>query len=537
MPQGLSVSRVVDVTVNFTPQAIPTVRFDTLLILGDSPVVDTGEVMREYNDIADVAYDFGTVATEYLAAALFFGQVPQPGTLFIGRWANTATNGRLVSGPLSLAQQQMPLWTSLPTTAGFTVTLDGGTAIQVTGMNFSGAQNLNAVAATIQAAVRTAGGVPAQLATFTWGGLNNPVFMLTSGTSGANSAISYLTAPTTGTDISGAGTFTGTPPVQTMGGLLMTAPLASRNVPGIALETPVACVARVDGRGWYACTFAASRILTNAEHQAVSGYIEAAADKHMYGITSQDPLCLNAASTADIGSLSMLAGYMRTVVQYSSQRFAIASFFGRALTTNFEGSNTTITMKFKTEPGIFPEVLSGTQATTLANKRLNVYVQYNNGAAILEEGVMSGRAYFDEMHGLDWLANQIQNDLWNVLYTSPKVPQTNPGVHTLVTTCDLSLSQGVTNGLVAPGVWNAPGFGELNQGDTLHAGWYTFANSVDTQDQADREARIAPVITIAVKMAGAIHFANVLVNVNRILLAAIGLGTMLQMLFGGGGIV
>jgi hypothetical protein len=47
MPQGLSVSRVVDVTVNFTPQAIPTTRFDTLLILGDSPVVDTGEVMRE----------------------------------------------------------------------------------------------------------------------------------------------------------------------------------------------------------------------------------------------------------------------------------------------------------------------------------------------------------------------------------------------------------------------------------------------------------------------------------------------------------
>jgi hypothetical protein len=515
MPQGLSVSRVVDVSVNFTPQAIPTTRFDTLLILGDSTVVDTGEAIREYNSIHDVSVDFGTAATEYLAAALFFGQVPQPGTLFIGRWANTATNGRLVSGPLSATQQLMSNWTSITgtNTGGFTCTLDGGTAFHVAGLDFGTQTNLNGVASAIQAAIRTAGGVPATNATFTWGGVNNPVFMLTSGsaTGGPGSTVSYLSAPLTGLDISGAG---GTTPVV-YGGLLMTSTLASRNVAGIALETPVACVARVDGRGWYACTFAASRILTNAEHQAVSGYIEAAADKHMYGITTADPLCLNAASAADIGSLSMQADYMRTVVQYSSQRFAIASFFGRALTTNFEGSNTTITMKFKQEPGIFPELLSATQATTLASKRTNVYVQYNNGAAILQEGVMSGTAYFDEMHGLDWLANRMQNDLWNVLYQSPKIPQTNPGVHTLVTTCDGALSQGVTNGLVAPGVWNAPGFGELHQGDTLHAGWYSFAQSVDTQDQADREARIAPAITIAVKLAGAIHFADVTINVNR----------------------
>jgi hypothetical protein len=510
MPQGLSVSRVVDVTVNFTPQAIPTTRFDTLLILGDSTVVDTGEVMREYNSIHDVSTDFGTAATEYLAAALFFGQVPQPGTLFIGRWAQAPTAGRLVSGPLSATQQLMSNWTSITgtNTGGFTVTVDGGAAHNIAGLDFGTQTTLNGVASLIQAAIRTAG---ATTATFTWGGPANPVFILTSGTSGPTSVVSYLSAPTAGLDISGVG---GTTPVV-YGGLQMTSALASRNVAGIALETPVACVARVDGRGWYACTFAASRILTNAEHQAVSGYIEAASDKHMYGITSQDPLCLNAASAADIGSLSMLANYMRTVVQYSSQRFAIASFFGRALTTNFEGSNTTITMKFKVEPGIFPELLSATQATTLANKRTNVYVQYNNGAAIVEEGVMSGPAYFDEMHGLDWLANRMQNDLWNVLYQSPKIPQTNPGVHTLVTTCDLSLSQGVTNGLIAPGVWNAPGFGELHQGDTLHAGWYSFAASVDTQDQADREARIAPAITIACKLAGAVHFASVLINVNR----------------------
>jgi hypothetical protein len=292
--------------------------------------------------------------------------------------------------------------------------------------------------------------------------------------------------------------------------------LAERNVTGIIAETPVAALARIDGRGWYAVVFAASVPLTDAQHLACSAYIEATADKHMYGLTSAEAIMLDPVNTTDIASQTMLADYMRTVIQYSiTNAYAIASFFGRALTTNFEGSNTTLTMKFKVEPGVIPELLSSSQATTLANKRANVYVQYNNGTSIVEEGMMSGRAYFDEMHGLDWLSNRVQTDLYNVLYTAPKIPQTNPGVHILVTAADNGLTQGVANGLIAPGVWNAPGFGELHYGDTLHQGWYTFANSVDLQDQADREARIAPLIQIAVKLAGAIHFSDVLINVNR----------------------
>src|SRR5215469_671631 len=494
MTQGLSVSRVVDVEVNFAPQAIPTQRFDTLLIMGDSGVIDTGEAIREYNTISDVAGDFGTTAPEYLAALAFFAQIPQPGTCYIGEWANTATKARLTGGLLTAQQMLMSNWTSI-TAGGFSVQLDGAAATQVTGLNFSGATNLNAVANIIQTALRAT----APQASFTWNGTQ---FICQSGTAGPTSQVSFFAAPSSGVDISAQ--------------LMMTSATAIRSTAGIAAETPVAAIARVDGRGWYASTFAASRVLTDAEHLACSAYIEAASDKHMYGITTNEQTALDPANTTDIGSQAMLADYMRTVIQWSLHSpYAICSFFGRALTVNFEGSNTTLTMKFKVEPSIVPEVISGSQATTLADKRYNVYTMYNNGAAITQEGVMSGRAYFDEMHGLDWLTNRKQNDLFNVLYTSPKIPQTNPGVHVLVTTCDASLSQGVTNGLIAPGVWNAPGFGELHQGDTLHAGWYTFANNVDLQSQADREARIAPLIQIAVKLAGAIHFVDVLINVNR----------------------
>lgn len=495
--QGLSVSRIVDVSVNFAPIAAPLSRFDTLLIMGDSAVVDTGEAVREYNSIDEVAGDFGTTAPEFLAAELFFSQIPQPTTLFIGHWARTATKGRLTGGPVPNEEQIISLWTSV-LNGGFKIAVDGGAVTDVTGIDLSLVTNLNGVATNVN--TRLAAATPPVVATCVWTGTH---FTIESTSTGASSSVSFL-QPSVG------------PGTDLAAQMKMTAALAERSVPGLTAETPVAGVARVDGRGWYALIFAASVALTDAQHLAVSAYVEASSDKHLYGITTAQATCLDPTNTTDIGSQAMLATYMRTAVQYSTfSPYAMASFFGRALTVNFEGADTTITMKFKIQPGVRAELLSATNASTLAAKRINVYVQYNNGTSIIEEGVMSGRAYFDEMHGLDWLANRIQTDVYNILYQSPKIPQTDPGIHILVATADGGLSQGVTNGLIAPGRWNAPGFGELAPGDLLASGWYCFAASVDSQSAAQRDARIAPLIQIAVKLAGAVHFSDVLINVNR----------------------
>ncbi|MBP1000588.1 DUF3383 family protein, partial [Serratia fonticola] len=96
-----------------------------------------------------------------------------------------------------------------------------------------------------------------------------------------------------------------------------------------------------------------------------------------------------------------------------------------------------------------------------------------------------------------------------------KVPQTDPGITRLLTSVNGSLEQGGTNGLIAPGVWNGDPVGELNTGDTLTAGYYTYAPPVASQSQAERDARRAPVIQCAIKLAGAVHFADVIINVNR----------------------
>lgn len=492
---GLPVSDVVDVQIVMSPKAAQTRNFGSLLILGDSSVVDTGERLRLYTTLDSLASDFGTSAPEYKAAALYFGQSPQPNTCYVGRWARTATAAVLNGAVLSAAQQLMSNFTGI-TNGSFRATING-TLQTISALDFSAQTNLNGVASVIQA--KLSGG-----ATIVWDA-NNKRFRISSGTTGPASTITFGSATGTGTDVSALiGIQSG------QGGNV---------VQGAAAESLVAAVQALADRSndWYGLTVAASVTPANSDYLAVAEFVEAAGASRIFGITTQDAATLDSVSTTDLASQLKALGYKRTFTQFSSSNaFAVASIFGRAFTVNFQGSNTTLTIKFKQEPGVAAEVLTSSQANALRNKNCNVFVAYNNDTNIIQEGVMANGFFFDEVHGTDWLQNDVQTAVYNLLFTSTtKIPQTDSGINVILSTIESRLDQAVVNGLVAPGVWNAPGFGGLNQGDTLSKGFYVFAPPVATQSQADREARKAPVIQCAIKLAGAVHFANVIINVNR----------------------
>lgn len=293
---------------------------------------------------------------------------------------------------------------------------------------------------------------------------------------------------------------------------------ASLPANGIAAETLADGVnALVSASGdWYAGVLVEENV-DSASILAAAAIVEAQQKKRIFGVTVTSTTVIDPTSTTDLGYLLSANNLARTFAQYSQyDPQAIASFFGRASTVNFNASNTTLTMKFKQQPGVRAETITETQAAALKTKKVNVFVNYDNDTAIIQEGVMANGAFFDERHGLDWLENDIQTAVYNLLYTSlTKVPQTNEGTHLIVTTIEDRLAQAVANGLVAPGKWNAGGFGQLKQGDYLAKGFYSYAPPVETQSQADREARKSVPIQIAVKLAGAVHSVDVLINVNR----------------------
>lgn len=268
---------------------------------------------------------------------------------------------------------------------------------------------------------------------------------------------------------------------------------------------------------WYGLGIADKEDIADGDWLKVAAAVEASGVSRILAITTSDPATFDATSTADLAYKLKAAKYGRTFVQYSSgSKYAALSAFGRAFTVNFNGSNTTITLKFKQEPGITYETLTTNQAAALDAKNCNVFVYYQNDTAILQQGVMSSGDFFDERHGLDWLQNYVQTNLYNLLYTSTtKIPQTDAGVTRLLSSVEQSMDQSVTNGLVAAGVWNGGPIGQLNSGDTLTKGYYVYAQPLSEQAQADREARKAPVIQVACKLAGAVHFADVQINVVR----------------------
>lgn len=496
MPNGLSVSRVVNVQVTLAVRAAPGRNFGALLVLGSSNVISAPEVMRLYQDIESVANDFGTHAEEYKAANLYFQQTPQPRDLYIGRVTRVvvpASAGTLTGAVLTPAEQTLAQFNEV-SSGTLKLSIDGTTET-VAAINLSTASSLADIASAVTAKLTGA--------KLSYSEESNQ-FVVTSNSTGASSAIGIPLAVSIGTDLA-----------PLLGIDAAHQPNVEQGQAASSSVLPSVNHALNYSADWYGLVIA-DPAMTDQDHLDVAALLGAASDARVYGVTTSAATVLDAASTNDIASKLKAGGFSRTFVQFSQVPYAAASAFGRAFTVNFLGNNTTITLKFKQEPGIVAETLTAQQADTLKAKNCNVFVRYANDTAIIQEGVMSNGDFFDERHGLDWLQNYVQNNLWNLLYTSgSKIPQTEAGVTRLVTNVEQSLSQAVNNGLLAPGIWNGGDIGEIAAGDTLTKGYYVYANPLSAQAQADREARKAPVIQVAAKLAGAIHFADVLINVVR----------------------
>ncbi|MHC7554444.1 DUF3383 family protein, partial [Klebsiella pneumoniae] len=151
---------------------------------------------------------------------------------------------------------------------------------------------------------------------------------------------------------------------------------------------------------WYGLAIADSADLVEADVISVAAAIEASSLSRILAVTTDDANVLVSSNTDNIGYKLKAAGYSRTFWQYStSSKYAAISAFGRAFTVNFTGNNTTITLKFKTEPGVTYETLTTAQASAIDAINGNVYVYYANDTAIIQQGVMANGDFFDERHG------------------------------------------------------------------------------------------------------------------------------------------
>jgi Protein of unknown function (DUF3383). len=283
---------------------------------------------------------------------------PQPETLSIGRWAKTASSGQLRGAGLSTEQQTLVNFTAV-TDGAMKITVDG-TLKTLTGITFAAETHLNGVAARVEEKLG--------VATVVWDA-RVMCFVITSKTTGTTSTVSFGQANATGTDVSAL--------------LRLTQADSARTSAGMPAETLPACVALLADHSshWYGLALADTDT-SATDVLSIGAFIEAQGTARIFGVTTQDVKAMDATDTTDLAATLSAANLRRTFVQYSSQdAWAAVSLFGRAFTVNFNGNNTTITLKFKQEPGVTAEYLTQTQANALRAKHCNVFVNYNNDTA------------------------------------------------------------------------------------------------------------------------------------------------------------
>lgn len=193
-----------------------------------------------------------------------------------------------------------------------------------------------------------------------------------------------------------------------------------------------------------------------------------------------------------------------------------AAYAGRALSTNFNGSNTTETMHLKDLIGVSPDP---TMTQTILNEAqlagADCYVSLQGVPKVFTSGA---NHYFDQVYNLQWFVGALQVAGFNYLAeSSTKVPQTEQGMNGLKGAYRAVCQQAIANQYLAPGSWNSSTtFG--NQVDFLtnigQLGYYIYSQPVSQQSQVNRAARQAPLVQIAVKEAGAIQESTVIIYVN-----------------------
>lgn len=263
---------------------------------------------------------------------------------------------------------------------------------------------------------------------------------------------------------------------------------------------------------WYAVYIAKGETaITTSEHQAVATYINGLRSVYFFDDKSAD--AIDPGKSTDVFSVIKSLTIRRAFGLYSTTDFAGAGAMGFAMGANDGTANSAYTMAYKSLSGVTPDDLSETAVSALQAKNANYYVVRGGTYNVLEKGNCMDGTWFDEVIGIDQLANDMQLGCMDLLAnTKTKIPFTDAGSMQFVLSCNDACDNAVRRGFLAPGVWTGANILDLETGDTLEAGYLCQAEPVSDQPASSKSLRVCPPIYVSAIIAGAIHAVTIKVN-------------------------
>lgn len=453
----LPITNIVNVSVNFLPAGLGGFNVNNLaLITSDQFLVNTtGDLYRTYVSLQQVGIDFGTSTETYQQAAAVFAQQPS----LVGAGGNLIIFPAFANNALSVI------------------------AVNAGGSGYK-------VGDVVTVSQTGASGGTATVSTVNGSGTVSAVSLLTGG-------INYSTT-TSAVTTGGAGS-----------GLTVT-------ISNVTTETLAQAIARTQNYIYYVGIISTS-YGANSTWASLALIVQGYTNKILF-LPSNATIDIQGVFT----TIQQATNYNTRCLFYSdsnalSARLFAAAYASRLLSVDASGSNTALTMNLQQLEGITSDTgITQTLVSLCATAGVDIYPSTAGYPGVYSNGA---NKYADEVWNLIAFVAALEVAGFNALATvSAKVPQTEPGVSTLKNAYKQVCQQFVSNGYIAPGTWTSAQFIGVQAdliSNILQYGYYIFSIPISQQSTADRAARKAPLISIAIKEAGAIQSSIVNVYINQ----------------------
>ncbi len=509
---SVNISNAVNVSLNQSGALAQADNQNVVCVVTTNSTIGLSENNRteSFTDLGSVGLTFGTTSNEYGFAQTFFSTKPNStnagGRLVFGYrgvgGGDPEVSGSLNSGFISDVSS---LVSTLQTISDgyFTIT-ESGFSYDITGLDFTGIVDFIDASLIISNAVSNQFGGSAFFADF---GGNEGQLIITTASSGSSATIEPVV------DNGLTGTFVGNTLLLTSG----TGAIAinGSDATGGATETVAQALDAINEEvpcKGFVFIDEASDSLEIAERAA---YAQASQVLIYEVFSSEFNLETEVGNPVWDAKLSGQK-YFRMLYSKANNRRMAVSYMARMHSVNFNRENSAITMQFK-ELAVQPESYTQSEVDAAKNVGLDIYTTFkNNVPALLTSGAND---YTDNVYNLMAFVEDIKVNTFNILKgTSTKIAQTVQGVNQLIDVLEKTSIKFVNAGFIAPGTWTSTDtFGDLdtfNKNIELN-GFYWLAGSLAAQSQAERQSRVSPVLQGAIKSAGAIHQADIVINFNE----------------------
>jgi hypothetical protein len=491
------------VTVSLLPEGKSVARDNmnvTCIMSSALGVINSANRYALYSSSSQVEGDFGTTSQESKFANVFFSQTPNPvdsdGVLVMGYWR--AVDENVVATSANLVGEQVTEGATIPITqqisdGSFDIDIDGATE-NITGLDLRTSTTLEEIATLIDAAL--AGGSCVY---------TDSSFIITSDTTGATSLLTYATDGATGTSIIAVlGIDQNSASVLTQG-VNASVLSAETKVEGIS-----AVKALVNIKG--ACFIDST---TDQESQDLATWGQANEIMQYDVFNNATNLEIDVTNPVWIIKLASQSNY-RMLYSKAGNRTLAVGYMARNHTVLFTGENTAITMQLKEIKGVVAESYSQTELDKAKAVGLDLYTLFK--ASVPKLLTSGANDFTDNVYNLMAYVDAVQTDAFNILgTTATKIPQTTPGLNTLLDGLEKTSQGFVSAGVFAPGTWTSTDrFGDVGtfNRNIEEKGYYWYSIPLSEQPQSERTERKTPVLQNAVKNSGAFHSASIVISFN-----------------------